>query len=77
VADWKPISGIEFMEWLEEQGVIPKERPLRRVVIDADMNGPVLLYMEEVGTDKLISSRLPQEMIDAGFVKIEVSGTHE
>ena len=77
MADWKPISGIEFMEWLEEQGVILKERPLRRVVIDADMNGPVLLYMEEVGTDKLISSRLPQEMIDAGFVKIDVSGTRE
>ena len=77
MADWKPISGIEFMEWLEEQSVIPKDRPLRRVVIDANLDGPVLLYMEEVGTDKLIKSRLPQEMIDAGFAKIDVSGMDE
>ena len=65
------ITGSQFMDWLEEQGVVPPDRPLRRVIIDAPYDGPVTIYWEELGTRDLIKDKVPQALLEAGLVRIE------
>jgi hypothetical protein len=59
------ISGIAVMEWLEQQGIIPVDRPLRRVIIDAPFDGPVIIYWEELGSESLTAVPAPVVLFSA------------
>lgn len=65
------LSGARFMEWLEEQGVVPAGRRLRRVVIDAMYDGVVTIFWEELGTDVLTGVSAPDELLNAGLIRLE------
>ena len=66
------IFGAAFIQWLEDQGAIPDGRPYRRVVIDASYDGPVSIYTEELGTERLIpaSAQAPESLLTAHIVKL-------
>jgi uncharacterized protein YutE (UPF0331/DUF86 family) len=50
------LIGSDFIQHLAQQGVIPpdKARDVRRVVIDAQRNAVVRLYIEMDGSDRLL-----------------------
>lgn len=49
------ILGRRFLETLADAGVITVGESVRRVVIDADVDGPVCLYVERYGDERLLS----------------------
>ena len=51
------LIGYDFIQHLAEQGVITKEmaKSVRRVVIDAQRNAIVRMYIEMAGSDLLLS----------------------
>lgn len=49
-----PIAGWQFGQALIEAGVITPEERVRRIVIDAPADGPVVLYVERYGDDRLL-----------------------
>jgi hypothetical protein len=49
-----------FLDWLKGAGIIPERT--RRVVIEATVNELVKIYIEQVGTDELISVEPPPEL---------------
>lgn len=48
------IHGRRFLEALENAGVIQRADRIRRVVIDADLNRAVMVYVERLGDERLI-----------------------
>lgn len=66
------LTGIDFMDWLEEQGVIPKGRMLRRVIIDACFDGEVKIYTEEVCSARLVEGVMPPLMIDVPEMSTDI-----
>jgi len=48
------LSGNRFLLALEKAGVLQKADLTRRVVIDANMKGPVIVYVENIGDDRLL-----------------------
>lgn len=63
------ISGRAFLLWLIDNGVIPDRS--RRVVIDASYDSIVAIYVETVGTEKLIKVEVPTELVGATKVILE------
>jgi len=51
------LTGWGFLDWLEKLGIVPPE--VRRVIIDARFDGPVVIYVEKLGTTKLIQFEPP------------------
>lgn len=51
----KPIAGAQFLSALRSAGVIGDDDLVRRVVIDADMDNVVQVYVERVGDERLLS----------------------
>jgi hypothetical protein len=49
------ISGDDFLQVLARAGVIAAEDRIRRVVIDASVDGAVLLYTERYGDERMLS----------------------
>jgi hypothetical protein len=70
------ITGSAFMDWLEAQGVIPKDRPLQRVIIDAHFDGPVTIYWQELGTTALIEGIAPDSLLTAELVQLKGEVKH-
>lgn len=62
------LHGKDFLAWLEEQGIIPDRT--QRVVIDAAVNEPVRVYVQQIGQAGLLDKRL----LDVRFEVIAVSG---
>jgi len=58
------LIGSDFIQHLAEQGVIPpdKARDVRRVVIDAQRNAVVRLYIEMDGSDQLLSVSMRDDL---------------
>jgi len=50
----KAMSGLDFLLALEKAGVLQKADLTRRVVIDACMDNPVIIYIENIGDDRLL-----------------------
>jgi len=48
----KPINGTRFIEWLETAGIIPHKT--HRVVIDAQAQDVVMIYVEMFGGSKML-----------------------
>ncbi len=49
------ISGHSFLLALEKAGVLQKADLTRRVVIDACMDEPVVIYIENIGDERLLN----------------------
>lgn len=56
----KTIPGKAFLDWLKREGIVPENT--RRVVIDAEANSPIIIYVEMYGGDKLIEVEPPPEL---------------
>lgn len=75
----RTILGAGLIDWLIEQGVIGDGR-IRRVIIDAVYDRPVRVYVEESGTEGLVTARAPDALLDvvaerlAPAERIEVTG---
>lgn len=63
-----PILGRKFMEALAEAGILRVEDRIRRVIIDASMDGAVLMYVERYGDDRLLSVAAGGVMKNGGYV---------
>lgn len=50
----KLVRGLKFMEALVAAGVIRHEDRVRRVVIDVPVDGPVVVYAERYGDERLL-----------------------
>ena len=61
-------SGMDFLLRLETAGVV--QHPVRRVVIDAAVDAPVVIYVERYGDERLLS-------VDLGPLKDGVCVTVE
>ncbi len=61
------VTGREFaMKWAEAPGIDPNET--RRVIIDADVSGVLVIYVEKIGTKRMLKIEPP----DPGSVQITV-----
>jgi hypothetical protein len=49
-----PIAGWQFANALIEAGVITADENVRRLVLDVSVDGPVVLYVERYGDDRLL-----------------------
>jgi len=56
------IPGKEFIKWLEDAGIIADGARVARVVIDARAMRPIMVYVEMLGSDKMISVAPPPEL---------------
>jgi len=58
------LIGNDFIQHLAEQGIIPPDRArdVRRVVIDAQRNTVVRLYIEMDGSDQLLSVSMRDDL---------------
>lgn len=63
--------GQDFLDWLVTAGIVPKDAPVRRVVIDAAANDLIVVYVELYGTDKMIEVTPPAMLVGA---KVEILG---
>lgn len=61
--------GRDFLDWLAAAGIVPKDAPVRRVVIEAAVDTPILIYVELYGTDKMIRVT-PSDVLRAAKVEI-------
>lgn len=63
--------GRELLAWIVAAGLVPKDAPVRRVVIDAACDTPIFVYVELYGSDKMIQLTCPEALRGA---KIEILG---
>ena len=61
--------GKDFLDWLIAAGIVPKDAPVRRVVIDAACDTPIFVYVELYGTDKMIQV-IPPSVLEGAKVVI-------
>ena len=64
------ITGDMFLDWLAERIPLPKET--RRVIIDAEIGHPLHIYVDRFGTEALIKGPIPDMLMNAGLLTIEV-----
>lgn len=50
-----PIVSTALIEWLIAAEIIGKDQHVRRVVIDIEVGEPVRIYIEEHGSDKMLT----------------------
>lgn len=62
------ISGLTFLDWLYEQGVIPEQT--QRVIIDAAYDDAVIIYIQAIGDDRLMEEGNPLPMLDVKFAEL-------
>lgn len=62
------IHGRKFLEALAEAGIIDPGDFIRRVVIDASVDGAVVIYVERFGDDRLLSVALAPFSESGGLV---------
>ena len=55
------ITGRKFLLYLMDQGIIQRGDYVRRVIIDADCNDVVRLYVERFGDDRVLTLNLNGE----------------
>ena len=53
------ITGTPFLNHLEELGILRRGSPTQRVIIDAPYDGPIIIYVQEIGTTKLLELASP------------------
>jgi len=63
------VTSRRFQDWLVAAGVIPKDAAVRRVVIDANMNDPIKVYVELYGSRRMIEVVCPESLVGA---KVEI-----
>jgi len=58
------LIGYDFIQYLAEQGVITKDmaKSARRVVIDAQSNAVVRMYIEMAGSDHLLNVSMREDL---------------
>lgn len=55
----------EFLRWLVVAGIVPKDAAVRRVVIDANANDPIKVYVEMFGSKRMIVVSCPESLSGA------------
>ena len=53
------ISGAAFLQHLEEIGILRKNSPTQRVIIDAAYDAPIRVYIQDLGTTRLLKMEPP------------------
>ena len=53
------ISGNVFLMHLEELGILREGSPTQRVIIDAAYDRPIYVYIQDVGTERLLEMKPP------------------
>ena len=53
------ISGAAFLQHLEEIGILRKNSPTQRVIIDAAYDAPIRIYIQDLGTTRLLEMAAP------------------
>ena len=53
------ISGAAFLQHLEEIGILRKNSPTQRVIIDAAYDAPIRIYIQDLGTTRLLKMAPP------------------
>ena len=56
----KPIMGSDLHQWLIDSEIISKDQHVRRVVIDINVEDVVRIYIEEFGSDKMLTLAPPK-----------------
>lgn len=67
----KLVAGKHFLQWLEDVRIVPKGTSARRVVIDAEANSVIRVYVELYGTEEMIRVTPPAALEGA---KVEILG---
>ena len=55
----EPIHGRAFLNHLEEIGVLRPNSQTKRVIIDAAWNSAIFVYVEELGTGRMLKLEPP------------------
>ena len=56
---YREISGAAFLGHLQDLGILHEDSRARRVIIDAAFDAPVYIYIEELGTERLLEMKSP------------------
>ena len=59
------ITGTAFLDWLRGHGIFETGDHVRRVVIDAVVNEPLMVYVERYGDERLVQKPLPARLLQA------------
>ena len=57
--------GMDFLQWLQEVGIVPEGSDARRVVIDAEVGKVVKVYVEMFGTEDILNVEPPPSLTGA------------
>lgn len=55
----RKVLGKELLKAIIAAGILPKDAPVQRVVIDASWDAVLKIYVELVGTDQMIQIMTP------------------
>jgi len=53
------ITGAAFLGHLQDLGILHDDSRTRRVIIDAAFDQPIFIYVEELGTERLLEMASP------------------
>ena len=53
------ISGNAFLVHLQDLGILRDDSPTQRVIIDAAYDKPIYVYIQDLGTDRLLEMQPP------------------
>jgi hypothetical protein len=56
---YREISGAAFLDHLQDLGILHEDSRTRRVIIDAAFDKPIFIYVEELGTERLLKMAPP------------------
>ena len=65
------ISGAAFIGHLQELGIIREDSPTQRVIIDAVYNDVIKVYIQDLGTTRLLNMEPP----DVSGMEVVIVGT--
>lgn len=59
-------TGVEFIKWLEAAGVLREGEEIYRVVLDARVDQPLMMYVQRYGTTDITDRKLiPDCLLEA------------
>jgi len=67
------ITGDAFLEWLGKNEIIKDIGTVRRVIVDAQYQAPLRVYVERAGSPNFIAFQ-PPDLLGAQFLILEKEG---
>ena len=55
----REMTGAGFLQHLEEIGILRENSPTQRVIIDAAYDAPIIVYIQDIGTTRLLKMAAP------------------